>query len=335
MEYAHLMTTGEVPFITMSYNTTMDKEVKKIIFLGIVAILVLLVFIIIMLGPRNNSEERHATFPDSTVVTGEDVPRIGSAEVTPADFSTETIVAPTESVIEPFINMETDNWQDTIITSERTTQVEYNPSVTTSNTGLNAATGNTFSRNDLIEGGVMTDDLYVPRNRFFPLSEPIIADETNLLLFPPVEIEPETLTVTRFRSCGNVSLGSSETAVQRYLSNMANTSEASCLGQAVANNCESSRVNVSALSGAVSGSVYVTERNDGVCAVGVYVDGDDVLTLCSVTDSLNLSLLPDSQKTFIEWQAVFAKEPGKTFASLISDDVLDIVNQVSCIRYRL
>lgn len=319
----------------------MDKEVKKILFLGVAAVLVLTIFIVIILGSRNNnddsnSEDQYAVFPDSTTVELEDnTSQFDLINSATSDLSTEAVATTTEVATELFIPTQTDDWQDTIVTPERTTQIEDSPTFTTSNTALNPNTGEPFSRDDLIAQGIITDDTVVARNRFVNITEPRIFDENDPLLFPTIDAEPETLTVTRFKSCGTVTLGASESAIERYLSTIADTSEASCLGQAVANNCEDSRVSVSAFLGQVSGSVYVAERNDGECGVGVHFDGDEVLTLCSIADSLNTNLSASDQKTFTEWQAVFRREPGKTFASLISEDEFDIVNPVSCISYRL
>ena len=180
----------------------MDKELKKILILGIVAVLVLLVFIAIILGPRNNSEDPFAVFPDSTSTAESDNTRLDLFEVTPPDIFTETIATTTAQSSDLFTNLQTNNWQDTIITAERVAQIEYSSSFTTSNTGLNSSTGETLSRDDLIAQGIITDDSTLPRTRFSYIPEPKIFDENNWLLFPPVETEPEILIATRIKSCG-------------------------------------------------------------------------------------------------------------------------------------
>ena len=151
----------------------------------------------------------------------------------------------------------------------------------------------------------------------------------------PTQLYPE-LSANQFTSCGRITLPntSSESRINRFIASLGRNSATICLGKAIAEDCRSSEVRVSGAD--ISGYLYVTERNDGVCALGSSVD-DDTATFCSVEGLMNSST--EDQKSFREWQASFANDPGQTFVdgyqnSLNLDETVT-ASVSDCIIYKI
>lgn len=334
----------------------MDKEIKKILILGVITVLVLILLIVIFLfGTKNNpATDEFTTLPAEDITAIENFSNLPDSDIsnTPTSSFTDDIpVAPPAPPTPTASTNSAASWQDEVVTSSNVTQIDVAstppealpttmPSVTS--TGLNPQTGQPYSREDLENQGSYLDnykEIVTPIDiSTINFSEPEFRDISTESLFPSEPIETEKLKNTSFKNCGSASLGATEGAIEKYLSSLANKSEASCLGKAVANDCQSARVRMSAVYGTVTGSVYVTERNDGVCGVGIKIDGhiESSVPFCSITDLLNTTVLSEDHKDFAGWANVLEKEPGKTIETLlIASESQTFAQPVNCISYEL
>lgn len=102
-----------------------------------------------------------------------------------------------------------------------------------------------------------------------------------------------------------------------------------CLGETIANSCGSSYANVS-LDAYSSFKLFVNERPDGVCGVGINVSAK-LISLCSVEKVLDLGSGTD--KTFKEWQSDFKLDPGSSFATMYFNNTSVFTDPSAVIKY--
>ena len=114
------------------------------------------------------------------------------------------------------------------------------------------------------------------------------------------------------QDCGSTLIPSSQAVYQDFVDDLSEKSPVVCMGQAIANDCQRSEMQVMVIGGTMLG-VYLAVRPDGKCSLGIATDTEDVL-MCELTPMLN-SALPGSQ-SLTAWKADFAAEPGELFAAL-------------------
>jgi hypothetical protein len=114
-------------------------------------------------------------------------------------------------------------------------------------------------------------------------------------------------------SCGELKYPVDEYGDKRSILSLAEEDVVVCLGEAVANDCESASVTTRSTDGYVS-RVYVLPQTDGSCGISI-ATLEDKVKLCSIEKVLNSRLHPDQQKIFADWQKDFVTNPGDTITT--------------------
>ncbi len=133
------------------------------------------------------------------------------------------------------------------------------------------------------------------------------------------------------KSCGQLTMPRSEKAVEQFFAQLHTFPEIACLGNAVADNCKSTWLDVMTQY-RIPLRVYVAERNDGVCGYGnTNVKGS--VELCSIAFAMNT--INEDSKTFDQWMKEFESEPGETFAQLYTELTPDsgVGGFMDCVMY--
>lgn len=165
---------------------------------------------------------------------------------------------------------------------------------------------------------VSTTSSYVTPNQVSEISTVNIAQpEIKLLDYP-------SLGSVKWKKCGTLTVPTG-LALATFSFTAGSDPAVECMGEAVAKRCASSQLEV-VNEGEIVGSMYVLERSDDVCSVGVPA-GDGLISLCSVEKIMNAGA--GEEKSFKQWQAVFKTEPGDTFASMYFDNSSALSNPAS------
>lgn len=163
------------------------------------------------------------------------------------------------------------------------------------------------------------DELPPPDPAIVPQSQPTPtyippAATSDPVYVPPAPIEVPTFSANSLQDCGTIEIPSSLSAQQRLLNSAASHPVVECLGEAIGEGCVAAEARIE-VAGDVVNTLYVVERNDGVCSLGSSVGGDTV-SLCSLTSIMRESTGED--RSFDEWAEEFAADPGDTLADLIT-----------------
>ncbi len=185
----------------------------------------------------------------------------------------------------------------------------------------------------VIEYGIVT-----PVTWYVPPTKPIVIPEMVSTPIPPVTEAPivpiKTLSA-RFDSCGTFTVPASG-SMMMIGSAAASDETTICMGESIADSCNNASARIS-VPGGESVRLYVLDREDDVCAIGVEITEDEVLT-CDVVKILNAT--ESEPLTLSEWQARFDATPGVLFASIYlqNSNLFYSASNVAaydCISYRL
>lgn len=283
-----------------------DSDSKKIIILGSIAIILLIVVLFIVFtqlfsnpAPAN---EQYANFPDSGL----------RDEQAPVKEVLVPVVAPEEPGVvfdpveetgpETVVTAPYSDWRDEIVSvssNEGEAGGTYTPPATTDSS---LQTKDSQAADDLIIE-------YQQNNSPLPYSD---VDEfyDSLNIFPSFQMDKKDVN-----NCGEITVPTSESAYSRFISDIDENEVVICLGEAVANDCETAYAEYD-ITEDIQSSVYVAKREDGVCSVAQYY-GHTHINFCSLVSVMES--MTGVSNNFDTWQKEFATDPGETFSQLFTE----------------
>lgn len=307
----------------------LDSGSKKIIVLAIIAIVVLMVVFFLLFtrvfnDSANTDGEQYATFPESgTRSEGNVLP----STVRPVTVSTapspEPVAASNQNLDttgQAGIQAPNQDWRDQIITTDTTASAgTYSPPENTPSSGPSP-----YTKESLIENGLV---LEYPSIEIDPIYTDPGAFYESLNVFPSLNSIETGIT-----DCGNLTVPSGESAYNRFLSRLSENDAVVCMGEAVADDCETAQL-VYNVTEDIQVNIYVAERSDGLCGVS-FSGNEDHINLCSIESTMEgfagISM-SDS-----EWQEAFAEEPGETAAQVLTSGVQgEATTQFDCVIHQL
>ncbi len=307
----------------------MDSSTKRIIFLGafafVLTIVVLVIVIRQLLGNDDQTtgeitSEQFATFP-----TGEQlevVPVRDDGSGNSMNQSEIKSVSDSESIIDggdedvPSGYSWSSNWQDEIVShraSGGSATATYAPSTRTDNSNTK-----TITLSDLIAQGRLPSDLAGLDPNTPIANDPAFIDafvESYNNGMSQIESSYDQaqnsiyLNMTGdIADCGSFELQGDEDA-----RDLDSVPAIACMGEALANSCEASRMDVSLDSGQTV-TMYLYENLPGSCGVGVAFEGGKTIQLCSAERLLNE--FTGLQLSFAQWSSVINDKPSDMFSAL-------------------
>lgn len=271
----------------------LNSETKKVLIMGVAGlILCILIFVSVvsqLLNKDNQSDSERDELASGQANYKEEI-STSTTYLTKEDLEFDTSwqqpvdeFVYEETEIYSFDNVESDN-----VPNSENTQVE-NEQISPD---LSSSVSNTEVSTSISPPEIVPLSVVVP-NTTYPSLGKVKFDECGTLVVP----SGPTLALFAFTA------GKDPTVV--------------CLGEAVAKRCNDSKTEIQK-DGLLAGFVYVIERPDKVCSVGLSTESSEVVSLCSIEKIMNSNV--EKKKNFTEWQKVFKAEPGTTFASMYFDN---------------
>lgn len=292
----------------------MDSDTRKIVVLAVLAVGMLAVILFYIFSGMSKDTEatpvQVGTFPVGTERTD------ALPENPIVDIATSTTEAPTDEELAIEVVAKKTDWRDEVVEYSDTSVTESAGYNTGSNAGTDAA-ASPYSRADLnLIDFNMDYRAYVPEYvtvgdkqiRFEDLQDPERYREVMTEgLHPSVADE-----FASARSCGTADVPANEKDYDRFVSRLDKDKAAICMGEAILSDCTASRLRID--SGDLELTVYLGERGDGTCGMGL-ANNPQYVQLCTVESILNAT---GKNRTLTAWQAEYEDEPGELFARLLS-----------------
>lgn len=303
---------------------------------GVVLILVAAFLLVLMqlLSAKSTTDEQTVTaFPESGDRTdlrpiGDPgyVPFEGASSSKPLEVVEQNDGEPIDTSTVPVSlqNQTTTDWRETIVSFGGETATTNNTSTTTE---AEVYIRPTYSVDDLVADGLVRD--YEEYYKLFPIPDTFTLGDGREISMDALDnqeafadaINPIPTLDSPFlgvKSCGTLQMPSSESGVTKFYANLSEYEESTCLGEAVLNDCEPAWTRVNAPEG-VTVWVYVVERSDGVCSVGVSYD-KKYANLCAVAEAANVAT--QKNLTLNEWRELYADTPAQLFAEIFGSQIL-------------
>ena len=299
----------------------MDSDTKKIIFLGVVAV-VFMIIAVLSFFFRGALEEEAPPVVYNNIETVNIQPLPSEMpieeEVAPvSEVETEEVVLPETAAVD---------WRDDVVVIESQSFSDE------SSLGL----GNNLNQSETeVSSPYIPPQPYVYESpeiaEYIPFPEDYFdTDTTQTPVVPTIEMEYKQFPKLRFDSCGSVTAPDDPIEQLLFLQKLESNTAVTCMGKAVADDCDAAKVKARVTSYDETGDVYVAERPDGVCGVGGEFNG--LVTLCSIVDIMNSGNA--ETEDFDHWKKVFATDPGSTFVQMYYAYVANPSGQnVDCVTY--
>jgi len=316
----------------------MESDTKKIIVLGITALVLIIGIFIFAFGQlfgdkETTNEEVIAPFPENTY--RDDVAEI---PVTDQVVTTLPLVSSTsdssltnlENIPEVLQGGEEADWRDDVFSL-----IDEQTQATNENSGSVSVT----PTNPSIETNDLQIDYdyssYYPTYVSLPNGEQILLEDAQdqekfLEAVNPIPVLTELFSTVE--SCGRLKMPSSERAIDDFFDKLETYDEVICLGEATIADCEPAWTEVITPEG-ITMWVYVAEREDGVCGFGNTYK-QDYVSLCDLEAALNETVNNDVSLT--EWFLEYQDEPGALFARLYnSANSFTGASNMDCIKHQI
>lgn len=306
----------------------MDSEKRKLIFMAVLAVVMLVLIFVLLYSLFFNSKDEVVdtsitSFPESEERT--DIEPVVENDYTGVISTTTTETTLSEADAAPgtippeLQGGETRDWRNEIVAYSE--QVKTDPvsidSVGTSDiSGLEAGDGLDGTTGGDYPISYDYSDYYpeiieLPNGKIMRLEDSMDFDKFNEATNPIPSLADEFQSLS---SCGTLQLSSSDNAEEAFMSKLANTEEAACLGEAILHDCEPAWALVN-MPEDMQMWIYVATRSDGLCGFGSTLNREYV-NLCNMAATLNAAT--DRDMLFEDLLKIYADEPGKLFKDTYS-----------------
>lgn len=285
---------------------TQDKNTRKIIFLAVIAVIVAVFAMVFSFSLFNSDDEPDAglgqqvtTFPANQNDVQLPVSEIEDEfvkEVTPTDIISTGADNNLNSVSDDSSAgiFSSDSWKDESVSYD-------NPSEYVPVTGVTEAPAVSYNFEDILA----EDQAY---QEALKLYEEI---KNSIPPAPPSVNETLSQKNSSYTSCGSINFPSFDNGYEDFLSDLDESSAIKCMGEAVANGCQSVQVNINK-----AGSNYtehITLSDDGMCTIATSYDGKHG-NFCKFYPYMNFTTGKNRSES--SWLTMFEEEPAETFSLL-------------------